>query len=59
MVNGDRDQAAAHYTKRDSQFLGKTANCEVAMFAFEGGHQVPPSDSQVEAFEWLLKKADQ
>jgi len=56
MVNGDRDRAAARYTKRDTQFLVETANCEVAMFAFEGGHQVPPSDSQVEAFEWLLHR---
>ena len=58
MVNGDRDRAAAQYTKRDTQFLSETANCEVAMFAFEGGHQVPPSDSQVEAFEWLLEKTN-
>ena len=56
MVNGDRDRAVAHYTKRDAHYLGETANCEIAMFAFEGGHQVPPTDSQVEAFEWLLKE---
>jgi predicted esterase len=54
MVTGDRDHAAARFVPRDSNYLTKTANCDVAMFAFEGGHQVPSYDSQVEAFEWLL-----
>lgn len=55
MVNGDRDRAAARFEPRDTEYLSKTADCEVAMFAFEGGHQVPPTDSQVEAFQWLLQ----
>jgi hypothetical protein len=25
---------------------------------FEGGHQVPPVDSQVKAFNWLLENED-
>ena len=54
MVNGDRDRAAARFEPRDTEYLSKTANCTVALFAFEGGHQVPPSDAQQEAFEWLL-----
>ena len=54
MVNGDRDRAAAKFEPQDTAYLSKTANCEVAMFAFEGGHQVPPTNSQIEAFEWLL-----
>lgn len=54
MVNGDRDRGAARFEPRDTDYLSNTANCTVAMFAFEGGHQVPPTDSQVEAFEWLL-----
>ncbi|MGJ8671523.1 hypothetical protein [Rubritalea sp.] len=58
MVNGDRDRAAARYEPRDTNYLSETANCEVAMFAFEGAHQVPPSDSQLEAFEWLLENDD-
>lgn len=56
MVNGDRDRPVAQIEPQDTEYLSNVADCEVAMFAFEGGHQVPPTDSQVEAFEWLLEK---
>ncbi len=55
IVNGNQDHAANHYVKPDSDVLTKAGNA-VGVIVFEGGHQEPPVHSQVQAFNWLLKK---
>lgn len=53
MVNGNLDTAANRWIDRDSAVLVR-AGGQVGVFAFEGGHQVPPPLHQFTAFEWLL-----
>ncbi len=53
MVNGNLDVAANQWVDRDGAVL-KNAGNHVGVFAFEGGHQVPPPLHQFIAFEWLL-----
>lgn len=53
MVNGSNDKGANAWIDSDSEVL-KTRNCVVAVVAFEGGHQVPPPQTQKKAFSWLL-----
>lgn len=53
MVNGNLDTAANVWVDRDSAVL-KRAGGTVGIFAFEGGHQIPPPLHQHIAFEWLL-----
>lgn len=58
MVNGNLDTAANRWVDRDGEVL-KRAGGTVGVFAFEGGHQVPPPLHQHIAFEWLLgREAD-
>ncbi len=52
MVNGHRDAANA-WIQRDTAVL-EQAGSAVNVFAFEGGHQVPPPEIQFKALEWLL-----
>ncbi len=56
MINGHKDRNALHFTKADTDHLTKIRQCNVALFSFEGGHQLAPTDAQLEAFNWLLEK---
>lgn len=53
MVNGNLDTPANAWVDPDGAVLKKAGNT-VGVFAFEGGHQVPPPLHQHIAFEWLL-----
>jgi hypothetical protein len=53
MINGHQDKAANHWVDHDKEILEKNGSL-VKAFAFEGGHQVPPIQSQIEALLWLL-----
>jgi predicted esterase len=53
MVNGSQDLAANQWVQPDGAVLEKAGNA-VGVFAFEGGHQVPPPLHQFLVFEWLL-----
>ena len=58
MVNGSLDAPANHWVDADGAVLKRAGNT-VGVFAFEGGHQVPPPLHQHIAFEWLLgREAD-
>lgn len=52
MVNGHRDPAN-RWIERDASVFEK-CGCEVNIFSFEGGHQVPPPEVQLEVLEWLI-----
>lgn len=54
MVNGHKDTSAIHFTKKDSDYLADKRQCDIAVFSFEGGHQLATTDAQLEAFTWLL-----
>lgn len=54
MVNGHKDIAANRSAKVDSEYLASKRSCEVAVFSFEGGHQLASTDAQIESFNWLL-----
>jgi|GEM_PF-798226 len=54
MVNGNNDRAANAYVERDTELLQKSG-ATIALFSFEGGHQIPPTKSLIKAFDWLLK----
>ena len=56
MVNGHKDIAAIQSSKKDSDYLADKRQCEIALFSFEGGHQLATTDAQVEAFTWLLNQ---
>jgi len=51
MVNGSLDNS--NWTESDMKLLEDAGNT-VALFSFEGGHQVAPYESQVKAFNWML-----
>ena len=53
MVNGNKDEGAAFYARRDSEIL-TNRGCVVGFFSFEGAHQVPPPATQAKALRWLL-----
>jgi hypothetical protein len=53
MVNGDKDLAAMQNVDFITAILQKR-DCTVSLFAFEGGHQIPPVSVQVKSFRWLL-----
>jgi hypothetical protein len=54
VVNGNNDRAANQMLRnRDLDILLEN-DLEVGIIAFEGGHQLPPTEHQVMAFEWLL-----
>lgn len=52
MVNGNRD-SANNWLEADKAAL-EDHGCNVSVFAFEGGHQVPPPTIQLKALSWLL-----
>lgn len=54
MVNGDKDNGANGYIKRDTQWL-QSKGGTVSVHAFEGGHQMPPPSVMTKAFRWLLE----
>lgn len=54
MVNGHKDSSAIHFIKKDSDYLVDNRQCDVAVFSFEGGHQLATTEAQLEAFNWLL-----
>ena len=55
IVNGNQDRAANGTISRVTNILEDAGN-KVGLIAFEGGHQVPPSESQLKAFNWLLEE---
>jgi hypothetical protein len=57
IVNGDRDRAANFYNEGMIKIL-QDRQCVLSIFAFEGGHQVPPSSVQLKSFRWLLGETD-
>ena len=57
MVNGDKDHAAQAYLDEDMRVL-HSRGCLIGLFAFEGGHQIPPPPVQAKAFRWLLGAFD-
>jgi hypothetical protein len=57
LVNGDNDKAANAYNNSVTRIL-QERGCTVGMFAFEGGHQVPPASVQGKSFRWLLGEFD-
>jgi predicted esterase len=54
MVNGDKDHANEQI-ELTRKVLAQHGVKEMAVMAFEGGHQVPPMSVQTKAFKWLLK----
>lgn len=57
MANGDKDSAAASSVPQITRILQKRG-CTVSLFAFEGGHQIPPVSVQVKTFRWLLGETE-
>jgi predicted esterase len=57
MVNGNKDFAVAHEAHTVTRVLQKRG-CTVSLFAFEGGHQIPPVSVQVKSFRWLLGETE-
>lgn len=53
MVNGNNDKAANNWVEHDSAVLQKHG-AKISLISFEGGHQVPPKETQVKAFKWLI-----
>lgn len=56
MVNGNMDKAANYYVERDLPILEDAGN-EVALFSFEGAHQLPDKDAQIKSLNWLIGKS--
>jgi len=56
MANGHKDNAANNYVEPDSKDL-KAKGSVVRMFAFEGGHQTAPTETQFKAFTWMLEQS--
>lgn len=57
LVNGDNDSAANAYNNSVTRIL-QERECTVGVFAFEGGHQIPPPSVQAKSFRWLLGEFD-
>jgi len=53
-VNGNQDNAANQWIEMDSKRLMQQATNKIRVIAFEGGHQVPPTATQLKTFNWLL-----
>ena len=56
-VNGNQDHAANQYVEPDTEVLEKR-DCEIAVIAFEGGHQVAPVSAQIKALYWLTNQEE-
>jgi hypothetical protein len=57
LVNGDKDHAVAGVMNPEIVIL-QERGCTVSLFAFEGGHQIPPPSVQIKAFRWLLGETE-
>lgn len=57
LVNGDKDDAVEFESIRVTRILQKRG-CSVSLFAFEGGHQIPPTSVQIKTFRWLLGETE-
>lgn len=56
LANGHKDNAANNYVEPDSKEL-KAKGSVVRMFAFEGGHQTAPTETQFQSFTWILEQS--
>ena len=56
IVNGNQDHANRSIPKV-TEILQDAGNT-VGIIAFEGGHQVPPTSSQIKSFNWLLEQGN-
>ena len=56
IVNGDSDLGANRWVEHDKKILNKH-KAVIGLFAFEGGHQIPPPLIQVKSLRWLLSDA--
>lgn len=52
-VNGIHDPNRSHSLPGDAARLNE-AGCTMSVYAFDGGHQVPPPSVQEKAWRWLL-----
>jgi predicted esterase len=57
MANGEKDTAVASTVPEVTSILQKRG-CVVSLFAFEGGHQIPPVSVQVKTFRWLIGETE-
>ena len=57
LVNGVRDYAVNELNQSVIEILQERKGT-VSLFAFEGGHQVPPTSVQLKSFRWLLGETD-
>lgn len=57
MVNGDKDFGATQEINRMTEIL-QERGCTLTLFAFEGGHQIPPPSVQIKSFRWLLGETE-
>ena len=55
MINGSEDKGANRTVQVVTDIL-EAKNNKVGLIVFEGGHQVPPVESQLKGFNWLLNK---
>lgn len=53
IVNGNNDHAPNSLIEEETAILMKRG-CKVAVFTFEGGHQVPPPEHTIDALSWIL-----
>lgn len=53
MVNGNMDKGANRRVDIDLPILEAAGN-EVALFSFEGGHQLPDKAAQIKSLNWLI-----
>lgn len=56
IVNGNQDHSNRRIPKV-TEILQDAGNT-VGVIAFEGGHQAPPTSSQIKSFNWLLEQGD-
>jgi len=55
IVNGNHDDNANAWVDHDTRIL-TARDCEVAVFAFEGGHQLAPTPHLTDALGWILEQ---
>lgn len=53
VVNGNNDVAANGVVEQESKIL-MAHGCKIAVFSFEGGHQVAPPEHTTDALRWIL-----
>ena len=52
-VNGNNDVAANGVVEEESKIL-MAHGCKIAVFSFEGAHQVAPPEHTTDALRWIL-----